>query len=283
MKCEDEFTEAIRSADIWSADTYLSLHWGWPYDIAEPGGKSHKRSDNVELIKGINDEFKRFMEKDGGKKKPFLLSEINADGDVNGPFEQAEQVKDFYDRIPADLPDLTGITFYQFRDRGRLGLEIEDPNDAGNGFAQPVLETYREIMTRPYFSPSMEISDSPVSFPCQLRWGGSEDADGIAVPLVLDGNPTFCEINFDGDSKNLSLMMQINGKWFYKKPGVNSIDFMPAFFDKPVKGETKLDVLIFATPAEGVNEPGQGADWDVNYYTEIKTPPTFRVRYKPTM
>ena len=283
MKYEDEFAEAIRSADIWSADTYLSLHWGWPYGYAEPGGKSHKRADNAELIKGINAEFKRFMAKDGGKKKPFLLSEINADGDVNGPFEQAEQVKDFYDRIPAEMPDLTGITFYQFRDRGRLGLEIEDPSDAGNGFAQPVMETYKEIMKRPYFSPEIKKSENPVSFPCKLRWGGSEDAEGIAVPLILEQNPTFCEINFDEASKNLSLMMQINGKWFYKKPGVANVDFMPVFFDKPFPNGTVLDVWLFATPAGGVNEPDQGADWDVNYYAEIKTPPTFRVRYKPTM
>jgi len=281
MKYEDEFAEAIKLADIWSSDSYLSLHWGWPYDIAEPGGDSHKRLTNTDAIKGLNEDFARFMERDG-KKRPYLLSESNADGDVNGPFEQAEQVRDFYNRIPHELPDLTGITFYQFRDRGRLGLEIEDPNNREVGIAQPVMEAYKEVLKMPYYSPTFEKSD-PVQFPINLRWGGSEDAEGIAIPIEFEQNPTFCEINFDDATEKLSLMMEINGKWFYKKPGVRSIDLMSAFFTTPIQPDTVLDMLIFATPSEGINDPAHGEDWDVNYYTQIKSPPSFRIRYKPTL
>jgi hypothetical protein len=282
MKYEDEFAEAINVADIWSADAYLSLHWGWPHDIAESGGRSHKREPNGKIIKELNAEFARFMGRGDQRKRPFLLSETNADGDVNGPYEQAEQVKDFYERIPTELPDLTGITMYQFRDRGRLGLEMEDPNNRHAGVAQPLLETYKEIINMPHFSPVFEKSDE-ASLPVRLRWGGSEDAEGLAIPLVLEGDPVFCEINFENELKDLSLMLTINGVWFYKKPGVGTIDLMSAFFKKPLGKRAVLEVLLFATPPEGVNEPAQGEDWDVNYYTEIKKLPTFRVRYKPTM
>jgi hypothetical protein len=283
MKYEDEFAEAIREADIWSADAYLSLHWGWPYDVAEPGGKSHKRDGNGKIIRGLNAEFARFMEKSGQRSpRPFLLSETNADGDVNGPYEQAEQVKDFYERIPAELPCLTGITMYQFRDRGRLGLEIEDPNNPQAGIPQPLLETYKEIIAQPYFSPVFtKTKEAPLPF--RFRWGGSEDADGIAIPVTLEDNPVFCEIIFDGALKGLSFMIQIHGTWFYKKPGVVTVDLMSAFYKKPLPRGTALDVLLFATPPEGVNDPAQGDGWDVNYYADIETLPSFRIRYKPTL
>ncbi|MCL2499732.1 MAG: hypothetical protein FWE90_05280 [Defluviitaleaceae bacterium] len=282
MKYEDEFAEAIRVADIWSADAYLSLHWGWPYDIAEPGGNSHKRDPNGKIIRELNAEFARFMERGEHRKRPLLLSETNADGDVNGPYEQAEQVKDFYGRIPEELPDLTGITMYQFRDRGRLGLEIEDPNNHHAGIAQPLLETYKEIIKQPYFSPVIHKSGE-AQLPMRLRWGGSEDADGLAIPIEFESDPVFCEIVFDGMLKDLSFMVEINGKWFYKKPAVTTIDLMSAFFDKPLRQATVLDVLLFATPSEGVNDPAHGDDWDINHYTQIDALPAFRIRYKPTI
>ncbi|MCL2604610.1 MAG: hypothetical protein FWD90_09040 [Defluviitaleaceae bacterium] len=290
MKYEDEFAEAIRVADIWSADAYLSLHWGWPYDVAEPGGNSHKRELNEKTIRELNAEFARFMERGEHKKRPFLLSETNADGDVNGPYEQAEQVKDFYDRIPAELPNLTGITMYQFRDRGRLGLEIEDPNNHHAGIPQPLLETYKEIIAQPYFSPELtKCGEAQLPLPLRLRWGGSEDAEGLAIPITFEANPVFCEILFENNLKDLSFMVKINGQWFYKKPGVTTVDLMSAFYKKPPPcgGEsptgTVIDVLLFATPPEGVNDPAQGDDWDVNHYTQIETLPTFRIRYKPTL
>jgi hypothetical protein len=56
---------------------------------------------------------------------------------------------------------------------------------------------------------------------------------------------------------------------------------MPAFFDKPLSGEYELIFKMFTPPGEGVNDPAQGEDWDVNYYTEISQLPTFRIRYEP--
>ena len=63
-------------------------------------------------------------------------------------------------------------------DRGRLGLEIEDPNNQEVGIAQPLLSAYRDIIHEDYFSPQMTVKEE-VSLPAKLRWGGAEDADGL--------------------------------------------------------------------------------------------------------
>lgn len=92
--------------------------------------------------------FERFKEINGGVAKPMVMSEFNADGDVTGPYDQAAMVKEFCDMLKADGEDwFSGFTFYQFRDRGRLGLEIQDPNYADCGIEQPVMKTYKEITT----------------------------------------------------------------------------------------------------------------------------------------
>jgi hypothetical protein len=115
-----------------------------------------------------------------------------------------------------------------------------------------------------------------VTRPATLRWGGSEDAEGIAVPIHFEKNPTFCELYFEDDS---NLLMELNGKWFYKSPKAKVIDLMPAFFEKPLKGETELTLKIFAPPKTGENDPTQGEDWDINYYATIQSLPNIRIRY----
>ncbi|MCL2223449.1 MAG: hypothetical protein FWB96_00605 [Defluviitaleaceae bacterium] len=277
LKYEDEFAEAISVADMWSADTYLSLHWGWPFDIAEPGGTTHKRVPNEEIFAGLKFEYERF--KTHGNSRPFALNEFNADGDVNGPFQQAEQVEDFYRRLPTEAPFISAVTFYQFRDRGRLGLEIEDPSNANEGYEQPILETYKKIMTLPQHTPEKTIGEA-ASFPAALRWGGSEDADGISISITLDSAPTFCEVTFEGDDIALNLMLEINNRWFYKKPGAKTIDLMPAFFTSPA---TDCTLNIFAPPPNGTNDPSQGDGWETNYHAQIKPPPQLRIRYAPVI
>ena len=44
------------------------------------------------------------------------------------PDDQADMLKEFCEMLKADKEKwLSGFTLYQMRDRGRLGLEIEDP------------------------------------------------------------------------------------------------------------------------------------------------------------
>lgn len=279
IEMEKEFKEAVIATDIWSIDKYISLHWGWPYDVAERGGKSHKRDYPDEVFEMAKRSYKRFKELNGGVDKPMVLSELNADGDVVGPYEQAEIITDFCNRIKNEQkPWLNAFTLYQFRDRGRLGLEIEDPNNPEVGIPQPEMAAYKEIIHDDYFYPTFE-GKGETQFPVKMRWGGFEDSDGIEIPLHFDCNPVFCEITFE---EELNLMMEINGKWFYKSPKAKTIDLMSAFYEKPLDGECDLTLRIFAPPATGENDPSQGEDWDINYYSEITKMPNIRIRFEPT-
>ena len=282
MDKEDIFTEAIKAADIESVDRYLALHWGWPYDVAEKGGNTFARYSGNNIYKCTKKSYHRYNEING-EKRPMVLSELNADGDVTGPYDQAQMMIDFCERLKKDKEKwLSGFTFYQFRDRGRLGLEIEDPNNKDVGIEQPVMDAYRNILKDKYFSPKMDITED-VSLPVKLRWGGSEDAEGLAIPLSFSKPPVFCEAYFEDELVDANLMMELNGRWFYKAPGVKCIDFMSAFYKNPIEGSKKLTLKLFAPPASGENDPSQGADWQTNYYYTLKKLPKIRIEYKPVV
>ena len=277
MEKETEFAQTVKAADIWSVDKYMALHWGWPYDVAERGGNSHNRHTVENTYNLTKLSYKRFKFINGGQAKPMIMSEFNADGDVTGAYEQAEMVKGFCDMLKND-PDnwFSGFTFYQFRDRGRLGLEIEDPNYSDAGIEQPVMQTYKEIIHDDFFKPQMSQGEE-ISLPITLRWGGSEDAEGIAIPIHFEKNPHFCEVTFDDDS---NIMLEINGKWFYKSPKAKTIDLMSAFFEKPLEKECDLTLKLFAPPASGENDLSI-PDGLYNSYTTIEKLPSIRVRFEP--
>ncbi|MBR1724971.1 MAG: hypothetical protein IJ723_08160 [Ruminococcus sp.] len=285
LHMEDEFLDAFKTTDIWSIDKYFALHWGWPYDVAErnnggdtPSENTHSRSKIKDVYDLTKRTYKKLVELNGGVEKPMVMSELNADGDVTGPYDQAAMVKEFCDMLKAD-PDegwFNAFTMYQFRDRGRLGLEIEDPNYSDCGIEQPLMGTYKEIIHDDFFKPSMTRGEE-LQFPVKLRWGGSEDAEGIEIPLHFDKNPHFCEVTFDDDS---NLMMEINSKWFYKSPKARTIDLMSAFFEKPLEGEADLTLRIFAPPASGENDLTI-EDGLLNSYSTIEKLPDIRIRFEP--
>ncbi len=55
-------------------------------------------------------------------------------------------------------------------------------------------------------------------------------------------------------------MLELNGFWFYKAPGVKCVDMMSAFFKNRLDGAKDMDLKIFAPPASGENDPSQGED-----------------------
>ncbi len=278
IEMEEDFADAVRCTDMWSIDKYFALHWGWPYDVAERGGSSHSRGNISEIYDYTKKAYDRFSELCGGVKKPMMMSELNADGDVTGPYEQAAMVKEFCDRLKKDNATwFTSFSMYQFRDRGRLGLEIEDPNNSEVGIAQPIMDTYKEIIHDDYFLPEMTVGTEEVKLPVTLRWGGAEDAEGLAIPLHFDGNPHFCEAVFEDDS---NLMLEINGTWFYKSPKAKTIDMMSAFFKKPLTGPCDLTLKIFAPPATGENDTTT-EDGLFNSYTTLEKLPKIRLRFEP--
>ena len=86
-------------------------------------------------------------------------------------------------------------------------------------------------------------------------------------------------MTFDDDS---NLMMEINGKWFYKSPKAKTIDLMSAFFEKPIEGEADLTLRIFAPPASGMNDTAT-EDGLYNSYTTIEKLPDIRVEYEAVL
>ena len=280
MEKEKEFAQCIPEADIWSVDKYMALHWGWPYDVAERGGNSHSRSKVRDIYELTKLSFERYKFLNGGTAKPMVMSEFNADGDVTGAYDQADMVKEFCDILDEENADwFSGFTFYQFRDRGRLGLEIQDRNNPDVGIPQPVLKTYKEIIHSERFLPEMK-QGGEIELPIKLRWGGAEDADGIAIPLHFEKNPHFCELYFDDDDDG-NYMFEINGKWFYRSPAAKCIDLMSAFYDAPLSGECDMTLKMFAPPASGENDPSQGDDWAENYYYTVKKLPRIRIFCEP--
>ena len=283
MEYEDDLLEAYKAADVWSGDRYLALHFGWPFDVCEKDVPSYVINPVIKYYDAVNATVDR-LRVATGQDKPFVASELNIDGDVTGPVRQGEGIKILADMLKSeDKRKLTAFTMYQFRDEGRLGLEISDPNNRSVGIRQPLFDSYKEILHDDYFKPGIEAGErieftkkSGLKAPVKLRWGGAEDAEGIALRLKLEQTPVFMDMSFEED---LSLMISVNGMWFYKAPQTKVIDLMPAFFEKgqpEVKPGDEMDILVFATPPEGENEPGA-----IDYNTEMKHLPKLHLRYEP--
>ena len=277
MEQEEAFKGCYPVADFWSCDTYLALHYGWPYNIAEIGGEGWKCDSVQKLVDQFTRTYKRACELTV-ERCPMITAEFNTDGDVTGPRMQGESVVRFAHYWRDNKVDwFKGISMYQFRDRGRLGLEIEDPNNKAVGIEQPMLKMYRdEVLHDPWFMPAMTEGDE-AAFPAQLRWGSSEDAEGLAIPVHFEANPEFCEMTVE---QEIGLMVELNGKWFYKAPGTKTIDMMSAFFDKKIDAPCEMTMKIFAPPADGVNVNDGSVDWDINYRAVLEKAPEMRIRYE---
>lgn len=279
IEMEDIFMEAFKVTDYWSFDQYLALHWGWPVDIAKKGGNSFACYDVDEVYERSRKTVER-LRKLTGMNKPVLMSELNVDGDVTGPYHQGKMMRHFMELCEADKdPWLSGFTLYQFRDDGRLGLEITDPNNKDIGIEQPLLKDYKEQCLRPFFSQKMEKGEA-VTLPCKLRWGNSEDAEGISTTLKIEKNPEFFELYFKNDMVSKNLMIEFGGYWFYKAPGVKCIDLMSYFFENPLDAAKDFELRIFAPPAEGLNST-DSPDSLTNWYTTIPEFPEIRIEYEP--
>lgn len=290
LEMEDIFLEAHKVADIWSGDNYLSLHWGWPVDVATKDNLniSHTAYDVDEIYEKCKNTLHRLREITG-QDKPFVLSELNADGDVNGPYEQSAYMKHFMTRLQKDKEKwLSAFTMYQFRDDGRLGLEITDPNNSEVGIEQPMLEMYRKELHKPFFSQSIETV-CETTLPAKLRWGSSEDAEGVEINCHFGKNPHFFEVYFDDELRDMNLMLEFGGYWFYKKPGVKYIDLMSYFFENPLKRKADIPLRIFCPPADGLNHPEDGSDpftapdgeWLTNSFTVLPKLPRLRISEEP--
>ena len=288
IEMEDIFLEAHKAADIWSGDQYLSLHWGWPYDVATKKTNSYACYNTKDVYEKSKATYKRLKEITG-QDKPMVLSELNGDGDVTGAYEQAKMMSRFMKLLEADKEKwLSAFTLYQFRDDGRLGLEVTDPNNKYVGIEQPMLASYKKALHKPFFHQQLE-SGKRTKLPVKLRWGNSEDAEGIELELKIEKDPCFAEVYFENDLLEKNLMLELGGWWFYKAPGVKCIDLMSYFFEHKIKEATEMKLRIFAPPADGMNHPEDGSDpysapdgdWMNNYYEVLTALPNIRIEYEP--
>lgn len=290
LEMEDVFLEAHKAADIWSGDNYLSLHWGWPNDVATKETSNYAKYSVKEVYEKCKKTYKR-LQKITGQKKPMVLSEMNADGDVAGPFVQSKMMKEFMELLQNDKEKwLSAFTLYQFRDDGRLGLEVTDPNNCDVGIEQPMLQMYREQLHKPFFTQKIKkAAAEKISLPVKLRWGGSEDAEGLAVKVHFDRTPVHFELYFKDQLLPLNMMIEFNGWWFYKAPGTKCIDLMSYFFENKVSAPGNYELRYFLPPADGLNHPENGEnprnakddDWLTNYYAMLPALPEIRIEEKP--
>ena len=298
LEMEDIFLEAHKAADIWSCDNYLSLHWGWPNDITQKGGTSFASYDNDDVYYRFKQTLYRLREITG-QNKPIVLSEMNCDGDVNGPYRQAEKLREFMDKLQSDDEKwLDAFTLYQFRDDGRLGLELTDPNNSDVGIEQPILKNYREALHQPFFQSPITQAEK-TTLPAKLRWSNSEDAEGIEIEIKIKKAPCFAELYFEDSLVDSNLMLEFGGWWFYKAPGVKCIDLMSWFFENKIAQACTMKLRIFAPPADGLNHPignngltdnnitgdslfdSADGEWMNSYYAELPSLPKIRIEYDP--
>lgn len=266
---EKELTPILGAADIWSVDQYFTLHYRWPFTACEPGDfTTHKIVGVDEVwrqIKGVHRRFTQLSRQDKGLE----IGELNADGNVGGEIYQLKLTESFYRRVLKEkLRFLKGITYYQFRDRGRLGLEREDPNNPDNGLPASFLPVYKKLIQEPYFLP--KETWFRLKGGLRMEWRTSEDSEGLGWKLPLKKHPIFLELLLD---KGANLMIKAGHKWFYKKPGVEWVDMTQAAMEW---GTSKpFPIVMFAPPADGMNPGGAS-----QVTAKLSRPPRVRLLYE---
>ncbi|MBN2406382.1 MAG: hypothetical protein JXJ19_01685 [Elusimicrobia bacterium] len=252
---EDELAGAFRAADIVSFDYYHSLHWGWPHDGYDPvkdGVKARIRKvekaynvSNRAWWGMLHDFHDLMLRVNNGREKDIYICEANTDADVVGLKKQAGWIRKFYAEVRRNrLEWLKGVTYYQFRDRGGLGLEYEPEEDKKTGRENPSLGAYREAVKDDYFCPVYEEGEETVGG-AQLEWISAENATGIYIERDIPRKMKKFEIRLP---EQLNLIIEINKKWFRKPPGSGQLDATGA-----VKPGKKARINIFAPPPTGEN------------------------------
>ena len=267
---EADLSPTLAAADVWATDRYLALHFGWPFRRCEPSdlGTTYSISTNRDLWKLLETAHGRFCALTG-QDKGIELCEFNADGSVGGRHAQSRRAGSFYRDILRGKPAfLKAITYYQFRDRARLGLEREDPNNREIGNPSPFLPVYKRLIQDPYFLPGEHWTRNGQDL--GVEWRSSEDSDGLGWKIRLAHRPIFLELLL---GKGESLMIRAGHTWYYKKPGVELIDVTPATEQWPL--DTPFPIRLFAPPPEGTN-PGCRS----SYRSRLSGIPQMRLLYR---
>lgn len=122
---DGQLRDALKIADYWSIDKYTSLHWGWPFEPeVTPESTSYFKETLQDWWQAIEETYLKMIWHNNLVAKPLFINEFNSDSNVDGPEGQAEIITAVYNRLAqGEFEWLAGITLYQFRDFGGLGLE----------------------------------------------------------------------------------------------------------------------------------------------------------------
>ena len=152
----DELKGSMEAADYLSIDRYVSLHYAWPFAEVLDREKTDTYFDNTveDWWRIIEECYLSMIYHNKCTMKPLFINEFNADADVNGVEAQAEIVGGVYDRIASgDFKWLAGISLYQFRDHGGLGLQRGDLRTFQD---TPSLNVYKDAVKRIQYDVDVE-------------------------------------------------------------------------------------------------------------------------------
>lgn len=143
---ESGLKEALQTADYWSIDKYASLNYGWPFEDIANGKNLFFKQTVDEWWQMVEETYLKMIWFNNLQAKPLFINEFNSDSDVDGFETQAEIINRVYSRLATDeFQWLAGITMYQFRDYGGLGLEQGDLKEYQS---LPVLDVYRKVIRK---------------------------------------------------------------------------------------------------------------------------------------
>ena len=262
---DDQLGPMFRIADIISFDQYASLHYGWP-DL----GFDRKKPNQFfkvpfELWWKHLDNFHAQICKARGGEVDVEIHEINEDAALVGPGGQAEWTTLFYAEVlQRRFPWLTNITFYQFRDRGGLGLELEDVDDPAIFKPRPALAAYRKALGDDYFAHRVEpVVETHAAGPFPLEWRSSIHSDGFEFLFNVPANARRATVQFPADAH---LLVGVGSQWQIKTAGTSRLSF------KLERPGDRVSVRVFAPPADGRNNTHD------SFRSSLATPPVLTIR-----
>ncbi len=181
---EGQLGEALNAADYWSIDKYVSLHYGWPFETEITEKSTAYFKDSVEhWWQLIEETYLKMIWHNHLEAKPLFINEFNSDSDVEGYEGQARTIGGVYDRLAQGEFDwLAGITLYQFRDYGGLGLEKGNLKEYR---PLPALKAYREAIGK--FQYQLDVAEQEWQYSdYTFTWKDSDHIRGLQISQ-LDG------------------------------------------------------------------------------------------------
>jgi len=120
----DSLRGALNIADYWSIDKYVTLNYGWPFQEVTERSAMFFRKSVEQWWRLVEETYLKMIWHNHLVAKPLFINEFNSDSDVDGYEGQAMNIASVYNRLSkGEFEWLAGITLYQFRDFGGLGLE----------------------------------------------------------------------------------------------------------------------------------------------------------------